>query len=75
MSFTGYAGSLFNKAFYISSARRQELISQDKNPDKIIKPLLRGREIKRWVVDGEDNWLINPHNGLKNKSIDKYDSK
>ena len=36
---------------------------------EIIKPILRGRDIKRYGYEFADLWLINTHNGLKNKNI------
>ena len=37
-----------NEAFIIDEAKREELIAQDANSADIIKPLLRGRNIKRY---------------------------
>lgn len=35
----------------------------DKKNDEIIKPILRGRDIKRYKANFSDLWLINAHNG------------
>ena len=52
----------FNEAFIIDSAKKDELIAKDKKSAEIIKPMLRGRDIKRNEYNFADNWLINIHN-------------
>ncbi|NUO20419.1 Eco57I restriction-modification methylase domain-containing protein [bacterium] len=59
----------YNDAFYIDHEKRSELISKDSSAANLIKPLIRGREIKRWVVEFEDTYLINTHNGLTRENI------
>lgn len=59
----------FNDAFIIDGAKRKELIQQDPKSDEIIRPILRGRDIKRYGYDFADLWLINTHNGIKEKDI------
>jgi hypothetical protein len=59
----------FNDAFIISGEKRKELIKQDPKSDEIIRPILRGRDIKRYGYDFADLWLINTHNGIKEKGI------
>lgn len=59
----------FNEAFIIDGAKRKELIEQDPKSEEIIRPILRGRDIKRYGYDFADLWLINTHNGIKEKSI------
>jgi len=53
----------FNEAFIIDGKKKDELIAQDPKNAEIIKPVLRGRDIKRYRVDFADLWLINTHNG------------
>lgn len=53
----------FNDAFVIDRATRDHLIAEDPNCAPIIKPFLRGRDVKRWRTDPQDLWLINTHNG------------
>lgn len=48
----------FNQAFVIDGGRRSQLIADDPKSDEIIKPYLRGRDIKRWQVEPQDFWLI-----------------
>jgi hypothetical protein len=59
----------FNEAFIIDGAKRKELIEQDPKSEEIIRPILRGRDIKRYSYDFGDLWLINTHNGIKEKGI------
>ena len=63
----------FNEAFIIDGAKRKELIEQDPKSDEIIRPILRGRDIKRYSYDFADLWLINTHNGIKEKGIKPID--
>ena len=66
-----YRGILtgFNDAFIIDGAKRAELIAQDPKSEEIIRPILRGRDIKRYGYDFADLYLINTHNGVKEKGI------
>lgn len=52
-----------NEAFIISGAKKDELIAADPRSADIIKPILRGRDIKRYRTEFADNWLIVTHNG------------
>ncbi len=62
-----YRGMLtgFNDAFYIDGEKRKELIQKDPKNENIIKRLIRGREIRRWYYDFNDNYAIYPHNGVR----------
>ena len=55
-----YRGILtgFNEAFIISGEKKDELISIDPKSAEIIRPILRGRDIKRYTYDFADLWLI-----------------
>lgn len=44
--------------FVIDGAKRAELIAEDPKSAEIIKPLAIGRDIRRWVVENNDRWLI-----------------
>lgn len=52
----------FNEAFIIDGATKDELIRRDSKSAEIIKPLLRGRDIKKYSYEFADKWLINFHN-------------
>ena len=47
-----------NEAFIIDEAKRQELIARDPRSAKIIKPLLRGRDIKHYHPQWERLYLL-----------------
>ena len=52
-----------NEAFIIDGATKDALIAQDPKSAEIIRPILRGRDIKRYSYDFADKWLIATHNG------------
>jgi len=57
----------YNDAFHISSIQRDSFIEKNKQSDSIIKPILRGKDIKRWNYQFADWYILNTHNGLKGK--------
>ena len=63
----------FNDAFIIDGKKRAELIAQDPKSEEIIRPILRGRDIKRYGYEFADLYLINTHNGIKEKGIKRID--
>ncbi len=65
----------FNEAFIIDGRKREELLKKSPEADKIIRPILRGRDIKKYAIKFADIWLINSHNGLKSKNINRVDIK
>ncbi len=71
-----YRGILtgYNEAFIIDGKTKDELIAKDPKSADIIKPILRGRDIKRYKAEFADLWLINSHNRYKrfpsNRGVD-----
>ena len=63
----------FNDAFIINGEKKAELIAQDPKSAEIIRPILRGRDIKRYGYEFADLYLINTHNGIKEKGIKRID--
>ncbi len=61
----------FNEAFIINTAKRDELIAQDPKSTAIIKPVLRGRDIKAYQHHWAGLWLIATFPVLK-INIDHY---
>lgn len=63
----------FNDAFIISTEKREEILAncadeeERTRTDELIRPILRGRDIKRYGYDWAGLWLINTHNGIKGK--------
>ena len=62
-----YRGVLtgLNDAFIIDKAKRDELIAADPKSAEIIRPVLRGRDIKRYHYEFADQYMIATHNGYK----------
>ncbi|WP_120937618.1 class I SAM-dependent DNA methyltransferase [Helicobacter pylori] len=75
-----------NEAFIIPTEKRDAILNACKTQEererteRLIKPILRGKDIKRYSYEWADLWLINTHNGytsaLKSKippiDIEKY---
>ncbi len=55
----------FNDAFIIDGKTRKKLISEHKRSAELIKPLLGGEDIRRYVFHQNDRWLIFPRRGIK----------
>ena len=74
-----YRGILtgYNEAFIISGDKKAELLAacatkeERVKTDALIRPILRGRDIKRYHYDFADLWLINTHNGVKDKGVSR----
>ena len=60
-----------NEAFIISGDKRRELIAEDPKSAEIIRPILRGRDIKRYGYEFADLWLIATFPS-KHYNIDDY---
>ncbi len=75
-----------NEAFIITTEKREEILNacktqeERKRTEALIKPILRGKDIKRYSYEWAHLWVINTHNGytsnLKSKippiDIEKY---
>ncbi len=55
----------YNEAFIIDGAKRAELIAANSNSAEIIRPLLRGRDIKRYAYEHAGLYLITTFPSLK----------
>ena len=61
----------FNDAFIIRTEKRNEILDNCSSEEErtktaeLIRPILRGRDIKRYGYDWANLWLINTHNGIK----------
>ena len=64
-----------NEAFIISEQKRNEILSWCRNEsekhrtDELIRPILRGRDIKRYGYSFANLYLIASHNGIPDKNI------
>ncbi|GHP89076.1 type II restriction endonuclease [Helicobacter pylori] len=58
-----------NEAFIISTEKREEILNacktqeERKRTETLIKPILRGKDIKRYSYEWAGEWVINTHNG------------
>lgn len=59
-----------NDAFVVSRATRDRLVERDPRSAELLRPFLRGEDIKRWRVESADLWLINTPKGRVD--IDAY---
>ncbi|WP_414529346.1 Eco57I restriction-modification methylase domain-containing protein [Nodularia chucula] len=59
----------FNEAFVIDRSTKDKLIAEHPSSAEVIKPFLRGRDVKRWTIDYQDLWLIFTRRGI---DIKKY---
>jgi hypothetical protein len=59
----------FNEAFVISETIKDQLIKQDLKSNEIIKPLLRGKDVKKWNIDYKKLYLLFTRRGI---NIDDY---
>ena len=63
----------YNEAFIISTEKREEILANCQSEDErertaeLIRPILRGRDIKRYGYNWANLWLINTHNGIRGK--------
>ncbi|MFM6151690.1 MAG: TaqI-like C-terminal specificity domain-containing protein, partial [Sphaerospermopsis kisseleviana] len=48
----------FNEAFFIDDATKKKLVLDDPKCAEIIKPILRGQDIKRWCPEWDNLWII-----------------
>ena len=48
----------FNEAFVVDRETRDRLIAEHPSSAEVLKPFLRGRDVKRWIVNFADQYLI-----------------
>ncbi|MDI7278013.1 MAG: TaqI-like C-terminal specificity domain-containing protein, partial [Anaerolineae bacterium] len=58
-----------NEAFVIDEATRARLIAEDPRSAEVIKPWLRGRDVKRWRVEWKGSYVLFACHGI---DIDQY---
>ncbi|EAK8168581.1 class I SAM-dependent DNA methyltransferase [Campylobacter coli] len=77
-----YRGILtgYNEAFIITTEKRNEILANCKDEAekertaKLIRKMLRGRDIKRYSYEWVGLWVINTHNGYKNQNGEKVEA-
>ncbi|WRD17045.1 class I SAM-dependent DNA methyltransferase [Helicobacter pylori] len=66
-----------NEAFIIPTEKREEILNACKTQEErertegLIKPILRGKDIKRYSYEWADLWVINTHNGYTSATKSK----
>ncbi|MEA2066515.1 MAG: Eco57I restriction-modification methylase domain-containing protein [Thermotogota bacterium] len=55
----------YNPAFIIDTETKERLCKEDPNSEKLIKPILRGKDIKRYQAKWKKLWLIATFPALK----------
>ncbi len=69
-----------NEAFIITTEKKDEILANCKDEDekertaKLIRKMLRGRDIKRYSYEWAGLWVINTHNGYKSKNGEKVEA-
>ena len=58
-----------NEAFVVDRATRDKLIAEHPSSSEVLKPFLRGRDVKRWQVNSQDLWLIFTRRGIDIKKF------
>ncbi|HDZ4947755.1 TPA: class I SAM-dependent DNA methyltransferase, partial [Campylobacter jejuni] len=70
----------YNEAFIITTEKRNEILANCKDEAekertaKLIRKMLRGRDIKRYSYEWAGLWVINTHNGYKNQNGEKVEA-
>ncbi|HEG7941381.1 TPA: Eco57I restriction-modification methylase domain-containing protein [Campylobacter jejuni] len=70
----------YNEAFIITTEKRNEILAKCKDEAekertaKLIRKMLRGRDIKRYSYEWAGLWVINTHNGYKNQNGEKVEA-
>jgi tRNA1(Val) A37 N6-methylase TrmN6 len=54
----------YNPAFIIDCEKKNELLNEDKANKIIIKPMLQGRNIRKWIYDKTTDFLIFTRKGI-----------
>ena len=72
-----YRGILtgFNEAFVIDQRTRDRLIAEDEKSEEIIKPLVMGEDVKRYLVEYHNRYVIFTKRGIdinRYSAISKY---
>ncbi len=58
-----------NEAFVVDRSTRERLVADDSASAELLRPYARGRDVKRWIVNDPDLWLIFTRRGC---DIRKY---
>lgn len=65
----------YNEAFIIDEETKNELISQDLKNEELIKPILRGKDVRMYFKEFKNLYIINSHNGIATQNIERINLK
>ena len=54
-----------NEAFVVDRATRDRLIAEHKSSREVLQPFVRGRDVRRWRVEPQEQWLIFTRRGIE----------
>ena len=58
-----------NEAFLIDRKDKKELVASDSNSREVIKPLVRGNDMRRYQIENHDQWILYIDHGT---DIERY---
>ncbi|MEO6195504.1 MAG: N-6 DNA methylase [Thermoanaerobaculia bacterium] len=58
-----------NEAFLVDTATRNRLVAEDTASAEILKPYLRGQDVRRWQAEWDGQWMIFARRGIE---IERY---
>ncbi|PQJ17030.1 TaqI-like C-terminal specificity domain-containing protein [Nonlabens tegetincola] len=58
-----------NEAFIIDTELRNQFVSENSDSEEVLKPILRGRDTRKYYCNFKGLYLINAHNGLRSENI------
>jgi hypothetical protein len=59
----------FNDAFLVDTTTRNRLVAEDSRSEEILKPYLRGQDVRRWRAEWGGKWMIFARRGIQ---IERY---
>ncbi len=68
-----------NDVFIISGNQRQQILAacatddERQRTDELLRPVLKGRDLRRYAINFADRWLIHTHNGIAEQNIPAVD--
>ena len=58
----------YNKAFIVDKNIKKQIVKDEPSASNLLKPLLRGKDIKQYTYEDSELYLINTHNGYSDKN-------
>lgn len=54
-----------NEAFLVDEETKQKLINADASSAKLLKPIVKGKDVSRYMLGNVTSWIVGAHNGYK----------